>query len=69
MSDIGAMGSAAKGLSRNPMGIIALFIVLIYGFAALTLGINHQLEQTERLLLVCFLIAFPVAVLAILVGS
>ena len=64
MSDIGAMGSAAKGLSRNPMGIIALFIVLIYGFAALTLGINHQLEQTERLLLVCFLIAFPVAVLA-----
>ena len=26
---------AAKGLARNPLGIIALFIVLVYGFASL----------------------------------
>jgi hypothetical protein len=28
-------GSIARGLARNPLGIIALFIVMVYGFAAL----------------------------------
>jgi hypothetical protein len=27
-------GDVAKGLARNPLGIIALFIVLVYGFAS-----------------------------------
>ena len=55
MSELGTFSEAAKGLARNPLGIIALFIVLLYGFAALTLGINSSLQSTERLPLVWFL--------------
>lgn len=62
MADLGSFGNTAKGLARNPLGIIALFIVLIYGFAALTLGIN-SLQASERLPLVWFLVLFPVLVL------
>jgi len=65
MSDLSGFGVTAKGLARNPLGIIALFIVLIYGFAALTLGFNSRLESAERLPLVWFLVAFPVAVLVL----
>lgn len=64
MSDMGTFVGAAKGLARNPLGIIALFIVLIYGFAALTLGMTSTLQPTERLPLVWFLVLFPVLVLA-----
>lgn len=63
MSDLSTFSGAAKGLARNPLGIIALFIVLIYGFAAVTLGINSKLESAERAPLVWFLVLFPVAVL------
>jgi hypothetical protein len=63
VSDLSTFSSAARGLARNPLGIIALFIVLIYGFAALTLGINTRLESAERAPLVWFLVLFPVAVL------
>lgn len=63
MSDMKAISSGAQGLSRNPLGIIALFIVLIYGFASLTLGINSSLDGAERLPLVWFLVCFPVVVL------
>lgn len=65
MSELSVFGGTAKGLARNPIGIIALFIVLIYGFAALTLGLNSQLLPTERLPLVWFLVLFPVAVLVL----
>jgi hypothetical protein len=27
-------GETAKSLARNPLGIVALFIVLVYGFAS-----------------------------------
>src|SRR5882672_11180078 len=63
MTEMSTFGSTAKGLARNPLGIIALFIVLIYGFAALTLGINTSLQSQERLPLVWFLVLFPVVVL------
>jgi hypothetical protein len=63
MSELGTFAGSAKGLARNPLGIIALFIVLIYGFAALTLGINSSLQAEERLPLVWFLVLFPLVVL------
>lgn len=65
MSELSTFSGAAKGLARNPLGIIALFIVLIYGFAALTLGINARLEASDRTPLVWFLVLFPVAVLVL----
>lgn len=55
----------AKALSKNPLGIIALFIVLIYGFAALVVGASGQLGPDERYPIVWFLVVFPVIVLGV----
>jgi hypothetical protein len=66
-SDLSSFSTAAKGLARNPLGIIALFIVLIYGFAAITLGASSSFESEERLPLVWFLVLFPVLVLFVFV--
>jgi len=60
-----SMLEAAKGLSRNPLGIIALFIVLVYGFAALVTGLSDGLGPYERLPLIYFLVLFPVLVLGV----
>jgi hypothetical protein len=55
----------AKGLSKNPLGIIALFISLIYGFACIVLGVslNNLTASCERLPLIWFIIIFPVVIL------
>jgi hypothetical protein len=51
--------------ARNPLGIIALFISLIYGMSALLLGTTvSSLSPSNQTNLVWFVIAFPVAVLA-----
>ncbi len=65
MSDnLGTMGETAKALSRNPLGIVALFIVLVYAMAALVLGVAATgLAPFERVLLVLFLVGFPPGVL------
>lgn len=58
--------STARGLSRNPLGIVALFLVLVYGIAGLVLGLGASaLERDERLPLVWFLVVFPVLVLVV----
>lgn len=56
---------SARALSKNPLGIIALFIVLIYGFAALVVGSSSQLGPDERYPIVWFLVVFPVIVLGV----
>jgi len=55
----------AKGYAKNPLGIIALFISLIYGFACLVLStsINNFTGPAERLPLIWFVILFPVLIL------
>lgn len=58
-------GDVARGLARNPLGIIALFIVLVYGFASLVTTFSGSLSAAERLPLIYFLVIFPVLVLAI----
>lgn len=63
-SPLDEFGKTAQRLSRNPLGIISLFIVLVYGIAGLVLGISSQhLEPSERLPLIWFLVLFPVVVL------
>ncbi|AKI02281.1 hypothetical protein IMCC20628_03595 [Hoeflea sp. IMCC20628] len=50
--------------ARNPLGIIALFISLIYGISALLLGASVDMltpDNQERL--VWFIICFPVGIL------
>jgi CheY-like chemotaxis protein len=58
-------GEVAKGLARNPLGIIALFIVLVYGFACLVTAFTRSLAQGERAPLIYFLVIFPVLVLGV----
>lgn len=55
---------AAKDFARNPLGIIALFISLIYGFAGLLF--NYAAEKitlTERWPIIIFIVIFPFVVL------
>lgn len=56
-------GSTAQGLARNPLGIIALFIVLIYGFACLVVGASDKLETAERQPIIWFMVCLPLIVL------
>ena len=65
MPDLSSFASSAKTLSRNPLGIIALFIVLIYGFASLVVGFSTKLQYAERLPVIWFLVVFPVLVLSV----
>ncbi len=57
-------GILAQGLARNPLGIIALFIVLIYGFACLVAGASSHLDAPERTPIIWFMVLFPAVVLA-----
>lgn len=53
-------GQTARSLARNPLGIIALFIVLIYGIAALVFGISSSyLDTAQKWPLIWFLVIFP----------
>ena len=60
---IQSFGTTAKELSRSPLGIIALFIVFVYGFVSLITINSDAFTSMERLLLIVFLISFPVLVL------
>lgn len=64
-NSIGKFGESAKGLAKNPLGIIALFIVLVYGFASLVTTFGSTITKEERLPLIYFLVLFPVLVLGI----
>ena len=65
MAHVGKFGKLAGSLSKSPLGIIALFIVLIYGVAGLVLGFSAEtLDPSERSRLIWFLVLFPVIVLA-----
>jgi CheY-like chemotaxis protein len=63
MDQTPGFGETAKSLSRNPLGIIALFIVLVYGFASLVTAFAGSFTSGERLPLIYFLVVFPVFVL------
>ncbi len=55
-----------KDLVRNPLGIVALFISLIYALANLLLGTTVSvLTEHERYPLIIFIVLFPVIVLGV----
>jgi CheY-like chemotaxis protein len=58
-------GTTARSLARNPLGIIALFIVLVYGLACLVIITGGSLTPVERLPVIYFLIIFPFVVLGV----
>jgi len=55
----------AVKLSQGPLGIIALFIVLIHGFASLVIGLANDIGENNRSILVWFLVLFPVGVFTV----
>ncbi|SNS39809.1 MULTISPECIES: response regulator [unclassified Azospirillum] len=57
--------NAATTLSRNPLGIIALFIVLVYSIATLFAATSSGLTTSEKVPLIYFIIIYPVLVLTI----
>jgi hypothetical protein len=66
MSDqVANFGNVAYKLARSPLGIIALFIVLVYGFAALVTAFAGSFQPGERVPLIYFMVIFPVLVLAV----
>ena len=54
-----------KAFIKNPLGVIALFISLIYGFSCLVLGttLSNLHGCNERLPLIWFIIGFPILIL------
>lgn len=58
-------GQVAKGLARNPLGIIALFIVLVYGLASLVIIFSGSMTPSERTPIIYFLVSFPIIVLSV----
>jgi hypothetical protein len=61
---IESFGNTAQRLARNPLGIIALFIVLVYGIAGLVFSTAaSNLTSEEKLPIIWFLVLFPVIVL------
>ena len=61
-TSITSFGQTAVRLAHNPLGIVALFIVLVYALAALVAGFGN-FAPGDRRIFVWFLVLFPVAVL------
>ncbi|MCF6434243.1 hypothetical protein [Pseudoalteromonas sp. MMG022] len=64
MTDLRQFGNSAKNLSKNPVGILALFIVPIYSFAALVITFSSNLQADERKIIIWFIVIFSLLVLA-----
>ena len=55
---------SAENLSKNPLGIIGLFLVLVYGIAGLVVTTTQELGNA-RVYLIWFLILFPPMILLV----
>lgn len=55
-------GQNAQRLARNPLGIIALFLVLVYGIATIV-AISPILDHDQRQIIIYFIIIFSFSVL------
>lgn len=65
IGDIGTISGFARsaaGLSRNPLGTISLFVVLVYGFAALV-SVGGSFSSDERIIIFYFITLFPIIVI------
>lgn len=64
-ANLNSFGNTASKLSQNPLGIIALFIVLVYAFASLVVALGKNLTEGAASILVWFMVLFPVLVLSV----
>jgi len=60
-TNIKGFAESAKGFTKSPLGIIALFIVLVYGFASIVVSFGKNLQNNVEPL-IYFLVIFPVIV-------
>lgn len=60
-TNIKSFAESAKGFTKSPLGIIALFIVLVYGFASIVVSFGKNLQNNVEPL-IYFLVIFPVIV-------
>lgn len=64
--NIATAAKAAKPLAHNPLGIIALFLALVDGIAAVALGVTTgSLSAALQAVLVWFIVLFPAVVLIV----
>lgn len=59
--DVEKFSESTKGFTKSPLGIIALFIVLVYGFASLVVGLGTGISE-HIIPLIYFMVFFPVIV-------
>jgi len=64
MSNIKDFGQAAIKMSKNPLGIIGLMFVLVYGIAGVV-SISSTFKNDERYIITWFLVLFPVLVVLV----
>lgn len=55
--------SGALGFTKNPLGIIGLFVVLIYGLAVVVAGFSPELTNLQRWVMIALVASFPPCVL------
>jgi hypothetical protein len=60
---LNAIADTATKLARNPLGLIALFVLLIEAIAGYV-AISEVLADPQRQVLVWFVVLYPVLVLA-----
>ena len=60
-SDLKDFSDSAIGFTKSPLGIIALFMVLVYGFATLALTFGNNIKENLSPL-IYFLVFFPIIV-------
>lgn len=58
------LGDISARLARNPLGIIGLAFVLVYGVAGYA-ATSDMFQDSERRLLVYFLVLFPVLIIGV----
>lgn len=61
--DLTKFSETATGFTKSPLGIIALFIVLVYGFASIVVGFGNSLSE-HIAPLIYFMVCFPAIVFA-----
>ncbi len=65
MSELKTFSDNAKSLSKSPLGVITLFLILVYSFACIVTTFGDSFAPNEKTLLVYFIVFFPVLVLLI----
>jgi uncharacterized membrane protein len=65
MSKLGGFGKTARILSTNGLGIIALFLCLIYGMATIVVVQGNNISDFQRDLFTWFLVIYPGLVLVV----